>query len=169
MRPSLLDAVVLLSTASTVAADVLATVTPCPTGISWPTNIYVPPITVTSQYQPISTCVPTSHCSFGSCTTEYPFSTTLYLSTTIPCAFDGTSSSSTIVTRPTRPSHYQSGALHRPTGSRRQVLLGTIMPLQPGRHLPLCTPQLSKIITSNTVTLVRLAIPVMKEAAYAQN
>jgi hypothetical protein len=75
----------------------LATITPC---ISCPYNISVTPITVTSQYQTLSRCVPTTTCPEGKpCQTSYPFETYQYVSTVIPCAFSSSASSYTTVTR----------------------------------------------------------------------
>ena len=45
---------------TTTAADVLATFTPCPV---CPQGIMPAPITITAQYQPVSTCTPTTTCS----------------------------------------------------------------------------------------------------------
>merc|ERR1711969_162650 len=45
---------------TTAAADVLATFTPCP---ECPQSVMPAPITITAQYQPVSTCTPTTTCS----------------------------------------------------------------------------------------------------------
>lgn len=73
------------------ALAALTTIEPCPQA---PTSSQPAPITVTAQYQTVSTCQPT----VVNGTTSYPYATTTYLSTTIPCAWDGTTSSSTLVT-----------------------------------------------------------------------
>jgi len=78
---------------TTTAADVLATFTPCP---ECPQSIMPAPITITAQYQPVSTCTPTTTCSaveMSSASTTYttsqcqvqPSCTTYdWVSTTIP-------------------------------------------------------------------------------------
>jgi hypothetical protein len=60
----------------------LATVTPCP---QCPSSIMPAPITVTAQYQPVSTCSPTTTCSGGQCQLEPSCSTYDFVSTTVPC------------------------------------------------------------------------------------
>ncbi|KAK6383559.1 hypothetical protein LTS17_002851 [Exophiala oligosperma] len=69
----------------------LATVTPCPEA---PSRIAPPIITVTSQYQPISTCEERTACFRRLCKTEYSYHTYEYVSTVIPCL-----DTSTTVTR----------------------------------------------------------------------
>ena len=69
----------------------LATVTPCPAA---PASIAPPPITVTSQYQAVSTCEARTACLKRKCTTRYSYQTYDYVSTIIPCL-----DSSTTVTR----------------------------------------------------------------------
>lgn len=80
-----------------VSADVaLTTITPCP---SCPSAAATSPITVTEQHQTISTCqAPTSTCVKGQCSTITPCSTYVFVSSTVPCAFDGTDVSSTVAT-----------------------------------------------------------------------
>ncbi|KAK5186746.1 hypothetical protein LTR44_000752 [Exophiala sp. CCFEE 6388] len=80
------------------AAAQLATIIPCPQANGTNATLSYAPITVTSQYQPVSTCVPTSACLRGSCTTKYPFSTFDFVSTTIPAFYNGSTISSTLVT-----------------------------------------------------------------------
>lgn len=60
----------------------LATVTPCPEA---PSRIAPPLITVTSQYQPVSTCEERTACFRRRCTTQYSYHTYEYVSTVIPC------------------------------------------------------------------------------------
>lgn len=80
-----------------VSADVaLSTITPCP---SCPSAAATSPITVTEQHQTVSTCqAPSSTCIKGQCTTITPCSTYVFVSTTVPCLFDGTGVSSTVAT-----------------------------------------------------------------------
>lgn len=70
----------------------LTTLTPCPPA---PSSIAPHPITVTSQYQPVSTCEVTSVCTKHGCSSSYSYRTYSYVSTVIPCA----DSSSTTVTK----------------------------------------------------------------------
>lgn len=71
----------------------LTTVTPCP---SAPSSKAPAPITVTSQYQPISTCEASATCFKGRCYTQYSYSTWDYVSTVIPCAFNSPSPVTTV-------------------------------------------------------------------------
>ncbi|KAJ4507948.1 hypothetical protein HRR83_008212 [Exophiala dermatitidis] len=80
--------------AGAAIAEPLATITPCPAL----TTSTIPPITVTEQYQSVSTCAPTSACFRGSCVTKYALETFAYVNTVIPCAWDGESESTTTVT-----------------------------------------------------------------------
>ena len=74
--------------AGVVQAEPLATITPCASGR---VSGSVAPITVTSQYQTVSTCVPTTACVKGGlCQTDYSYETFQYVSTVIPCAFGTT-------------------------------------------------------------------------------
>lgn len=58
------------------------------------------PQTVTAQHQAISTCVPIStSCVAASCSTSYSYRTSAYVSSVIPCAWDGTTISSCTVTK----------------------------------------------------------------------
>lgn len=85
----------LLAEAASVALAALTTVSPCPAA---PTAIAPLPITVTTQYQPVSTCVASSTTCVRNrrrCKTEYTYSTYDYVSTVIPCPY-GPSSISTI-------------------------------------------------------------------------
>jgi hypothetical protein len=60
----------------------LATVTPCPSPVAWGAPA---PITVTSQYQAVSTCQPVSEiCIKNSCWMHYSYSTYDFVSTVIP-------------------------------------------------------------------------------------
>lgn len=78
------------------AAAPIDTVKPCPAA---PSSIAPAPITVTTQYQPVSTCVSSSTtCAKNNkyrCRTEYSYSTYDYVSTVIPCPY-GPSTVSTI-------------------------------------------------------------------------
>ncbi|KIV82625.1 hypothetical protein PV11_04723 [Exophiala sideris] len=69
----------------------LATITPCPAAPA----LNLEPITVTTQYQPVFTCEPSSTCRRSRCTTIYPLQTYEYVSTVIPCPY-GLSSVSTV-------------------------------------------------------------------------
>ncbi|KAI9761306.1 MAG: hypothetical protein M4579_001096 [Chaenotheca gracillima] len=80
LRPFVV-AVLLASLVSTAIAEVLTVVEPCP---ACPSSIKPHPITVTEQYQTVSTCTPTQTCD--SCSTEYPFTDYVYVSTVIPQA-----------------------------------------------------------------------------------
>lgn len=75
-------------------AKVLTVFTPCHD----PTKS-VQPITVTAQHQLVSTCSPSTACIRGRCSKEYTFRTFAWVSTLIPCAWDGTTSSSCTVTK----------------------------------------------------------------------
>lgn len=72
----------------------IATVTPCPSPSQWTTPA---PITVTTQYQPVSTCEPVSEaCVKNKCWMQYSYSTFDFVSTVIPCPLALPSSVSTI-------------------------------------------------------------------------
>jgi len=77
---------------STSTPPPLTTFTPC----SWcPASVSPAVINVTSQLYPLSTCsAATSACWRNKCYTEYPYSTWLWVSTTIPCHVNGTASPS---------------------------------------------------------------------------
>jgi len=94
MRFSTATAATTALVAGLALAEPLATITPCP-GANITT---APPITVTRQYQTVSTCSTTSACFRGSCVTKYPFQSYAYVNTAIPCAWDGTSVHTTTVT-----------------------------------------------------------------------
>lgn len=98
MRSSLLTVAkyaTILGFSSTTFAETLTIFDACPSLTAAPSN------TVTSQYQPVSTCYSSSSTcvSSGNCTTSYAYSTWDYVSTVIPCAYDGTSFSNCTVTR----------------------------------------------------------------------
>jgi hypothetical protein len=80
--------------AALVNADVLTTITACPQA----STLAVDVITITSQHQPIPTCVPKTHCSRKACETKLEWKEKIWVSTTIPCCWNGTTSSSTLVT-----------------------------------------------------------------------
>ncbi|KAI1625615.1 hypothetical protein EDD37DRAFT_663993 [Exophiala viscosa] len=88
-----------LLAADAVFADVLTTIEPCPSA----TGLSIAPITVTSQYQAVSTCQPTSACVKGKCSTAYDFTTYPYVSTVVPYAWNGTTTQSTTVTDVSQP------------------------------------------------------------------
>ncbi|KAK5047552.1 hypothetical protein LTR84_006649 [Exophiala bonariae] len=72
----------------------IATVTPCPSPSQWKTPL---PITVTAQYQPVSTCQSSSKvCVKNKCWVHYSYSTYGFVSTVIPCPVASPSSVSTI-------------------------------------------------------------------------
>lgn len=79
-----------------IASSPLTILSPCP---SAPQELSLLPITVTAPLQEVSTCSPTSICVRGRCSTSYIFETYAYISTVIPCAWNGTTSRSTTVTR----------------------------------------------------------------------
>lgn len=85
--------------ADVVLGGALTTVDPCP-GATSTTHA---PITVTSQYQPVSTCAPTTACVKGKCSTLYEFTTYPYVSTVVPCAWNGTTTQTTTVTDVAHP------------------------------------------------------------------
>lgn len=65
--------------------NALTTITPCPSPDQWNTPA---PVTVTSQYQPVSTCSPEEEvCNKTKCWTRYSYSTWDFISTVIPCPF----------------------------------------------------------------------------------
>lgn len=72
------------SLTASVLANPLATLHPCPHA---PASIAPPPITVTSQYQAVSTCLPQKSCIKKHCVTNYSYKTYSYVSTVIPCPF----------------------------------------------------------------------------------
>ncbi|KEF58986.1 uncharacterized protein A1O9_03829 [Exophiala aquamarina CBS 119918] len=72
----------------------IATVTPCP---SLSAGKIPAPIRVTTQYQPVSTCIPLSKvCVKNKCWTQYSYSTHDFVSTVIPCPFASASSITTV-------------------------------------------------------------------------
>ncbi|KAJ9496132.1 hypothetical protein LTR96_008638 [Exophiala xenobiotica] len=75
-------------------AEVLAILTPCAAA-----SKSVQPITVTAQHQLVSTCSPSTGCIRGKCTAGYKMQTFAWVSTVIPCAWDGTTFSSCTVTK----------------------------------------------------------------------
>lgn len=79
-----------------IASTPLTVLSPCPAA---PRERGAKPITVTTPLQAVSTCSPTSICVRGRCSTSYLFETYAYISTAIPCAWNGTTSRSTRVTR----------------------------------------------------------------------
>lgn len=100
LQGSLAEKAVLTCLLAGVAfGEPLATIQPCPEDIStaWPA------ITVTSQYQPISTCYATTACVRSKCSTIYPFTTYPFVSTVVPCAWNGTTTQRSTVTDITQP------------------------------------------------------------------
>lgn len=79
---------------SRAVAEVLTILTPCAAA-----SKSVQPITVTAQHQLVSTCSPSTGCIRGKCTAGYKMQTFAWVSTVIPCAWDGTTSSSCTVTK----------------------------------------------------------------------
>lgn len=103
MRSALLIFANILLACLNVAADhslILATVHPCPAA---PPSLSVEPVLVTSQFQQVSTCIPKSICIRRRCSTELTFDTFAFLLTTIPCAWNGNTSSTLTVTRTDQP------------------------------------------------------------------
>ena len=89
--------------AGTALAGSLTTITPC---VGCPSSVSQPPITVSAQYQTVSTCAPTSACARGGlCQTSYPYETFAYVSTVIPCA--GGSATITKTDQPVTVSRYR--------------------------------------------------------------
>ncbi|KEF51686.1 uncharacterized protein A1O9_12321, partial [Exophiala aquamarina CBS 119918] len=98
MRFSVSAAAATAVLAGVAVAEPLTVINPCPAA----TSTTVKPITVTKQYQAVSTCAPTTACLRGSCTTRYPFETFAYVSTVIPAAWDGKNLQTTTVTSTTQ-------------------------------------------------------------------
>jgi hypothetical protein len=80
-------------------AEPLTTITPCPEA----TGLTLPPITVTTQYQEVSTCQPKSACIRHKCTAIFPLTKYLYVSTVVPYAWNGTTTQTTTVTDLSQP------------------------------------------------------------------
>ncbi|KIW15096.1 hypothetical protein PV08_07883 [Exophiala spinifera] len=94
-----------LLAADMAMADLPTVVEPCPEA----TSLSIPPVTVTAQYQPISTCAPTTVCVKGTCATKYPLTAFPFVSTVVPFAWNGTTSQLTTVTdiaQPVRASEF---------------------------------------------------------------
>ena len=85
--------------ADATLGEPIATIEPCKAASSL--NIH--PITVTSQFQPVSTCQATTACIKGQCTTIFPFTTYPYVSTVVPHAWNGTTTQKTTITEATQP------------------------------------------------------------------
>ena len=79
---------------------VLATIHPCHLSLQ---SISLEPVYVTTQLQQISTCTQKSICVRHRCSTGIEFVTFAFVSTTIPCAWNGTTASTLIVTRTDQP------------------------------------------------------------------
>lgn len=92
-------AALILLLADVAFGEPLTTIQPCKEA----SNPAWPAITVTSQYQPISTCHATTACIKGKCSTIYPFTTYPFVSTVVPCAWDGTTTQKSTVTDVTQP------------------------------------------------------------------
>ncbi|KAL6246935.1 hypothetical protein RBB50_006242 [Rhinocladiella similis] len=90
------SAAILLAVSAAQGADVepLTTITPCPEA----TGLNFPPVTVTSQYQDVYTCQPRSACIRQRCSTTFDLKTYPYVSTVVPCAWNGTTTSTTTIT-----------------------------------------------------------------------
>jgi hypothetical protein len=86
----------LILVTSVIASTPLTTLAPCPEA---PPELSIKPITVTTRLQAVSTCYPSSLCVRGRCSTSFLFETYAYISTVIPCAWNGTTVQSTTVTR----------------------------------------------------------------------
>lgn len=90
----LLGAAGVLVDAGKPSSSALTTVTPCPAA---PPSKAPLPITVTSQYQPISTCeAAQTVCVKKRCKTVYSYSTWDFISTVIPCAYNSPSPVTTV-------------------------------------------------------------------------
>jgi len=98
MRFSVSAAAATAAFAGVAVADPLTIINPCPAA----TSSSVHPITVTKQFQEVSTCAPTTACLRGSCTTKYPFETFAYVSTVIPAAWNGKNMEAVTVTSTTQ-------------------------------------------------------------------
>lgn len=77
---------------ATVVGQVLTSYNPCPQ------DSQITPIPVTAQYQPVSTCFPSLQCTNSTCSTSYSYETHNYVSTVIPCAFNGVTVSTCTIT-----------------------------------------------------------------------
>ncbi|KAI1613056.1 hypothetical protein EDD36DRAFT_496271 [Exophiala viscosa] len=88
-----------LLAASGACGNPLTTIEPCPEA----KELNLAPITVSTQYQPVSTCEPTTACIKGKCSTKYPFTTYPYVSTVVPCAWNGTTTQMATVTDISQP------------------------------------------------------------------
>ncbi|KAK4942018.1 hypothetical protein LTR10_018199 [Elasticomyces elasticus] len=75
-------------------AEVLTIVTPCSTAAYPPS-----PITVTSQFQKVSTCRPATSCTSGTCLTSDRYITFDYVASTIPCEYDESTHTECVVTK----------------------------------------------------------------------
>src|SRR6187402_1680328 len=75
------------------ANDALATFSPCP---ACPSSIMPMPITITAQYQTVSTCTPRETCTSTTCRLEPSCSTYDWVSTIVPCLGGATS---TLITK----------------------------------------------------------------------
>lgn len=85
--------VVVICLLALAIAEPLTTFLPCPAATRT-----LSPITITSQHQTVSTCTPTTACFRGACHTSLRFHSYPWVSTEIPCAFDGEALSTTMVT-----------------------------------------------------------------------
>ncbi|RVX67558.1 hypothetical protein B0A52_08911 [Exophiala mesophila] len=99
MRFSTFEAAATALLAGVAVADPLTVINPCPGA----TSTTIQPITVTKQYQEVSTCATVSACFRGSCVTRHPFETFAYVSTVIPAAWDGSHEGKTAVTSTAQP------------------------------------------------------------------
>ena len=109
--------------ASAAMADPLTTITPCPGA----TGTAALPITVTAQYQAVSTCVTTSGSIRGTWVTSYPYETFAYVHTVIPAAWNGTAGTTITVTKTDQPvtvSRCQSTVASTPLARRGEVAGG---------------------------------------------
>lgn len=96
---------VTLSFANLVLSTAPKIITPCPND----TRSKPIPVTITSQYQPVPTCIPKIACIKGKCSTQFVHTSYLYVSTVVPHAWNGTTSCYTTITdveQPYRASEY---------------------------------------------------------------
>lgn len=86
----------LIWVANAIPSTPLTILSPCPAA---PPALGIKPVTVTTQLQAVSTCSASSLCVRGRCSTSFLFETYAYISTVIPCAWNGATIQSTTVTR----------------------------------------------------------------------
>lgn len=118
----------------------LDTISPCTAA---PSSLAPAPITVTAQYQPVSTCTASSTtCIKRRCRTEFQYSTFDYVSTVIPCPY-GSESLSTITATG------QTVVVSRSTSTSTKVHVTSTVLTQRGK------PTISTQTTTSYTTLIK--------------